>query len=37
MQLELTIYNMARLTGHAHRKLRRAVKLITKKMRKNKA
>jgi hypothetical protein len=25
---------MARLTGHAHRKLRRAIKLITKKMRK---
>ncbi len=28
---------MARLTWYAHRKLRRAIKLITKKMRKNKS
>jgi hypothetical protein len=31
------MYNMARLTSHAHRKLRRAIKIITKKMRKNKS
>ena len=32
----LTKYNMARLTGYAHKKLRRALEVIEKKVKKNK-
>jgi hypothetical protein len=37
MELILIRNKMARLTGHAHRKLRRALKLIEKKVKKTKA